>query len=110
MRTFNFEQLAQLARTDPEAFERERIRLLRAAVEAAPPHQKERAEQTFRRIQAMRSASRTPLESALLASRAMCASLEELQDAMNGAVAVMAIEKARISSAGAVAALKTDRT
>lgn len=100
---FDFEKLAQLAKSDPKAFEAERLRLLREVVDAAPPHLKPRAERTLMRIQATRAVARTSLESALLASRAMLASFEELRSAMNEMVAAMAIEKARLSSATAVA-------
>ena len=100
MMQFDFDRMAALAQRDRQAFEAERIRLLREAIDARP-EMKARGEQTLLRIEATRDVATDPLESALLASRLMWMALEELRQALNCGIAAIAIEKARISSLSA---------
>ncbi len=59
--TFDFDQWAELARTDPEGFETRRKALIDAVIEAAPEGRRQRLVGLQWRIDQVRRLSRTPL-------------------------------------------------
>jgi hypothetical protein len=68
---FDFAGWARLAREDPQAFERERARLIGQLIEAAPAEQRPRLEALQWRVEQVRRLSRTPLAACLKLSSMM---------------------------------------
>jgi hypothetical protein len=57
----DFESWSELARSDPQAFEARRTRLLEEIIRSAPPHRQDRLRRLQWRIDQIRRTSRTPL-------------------------------------------------
>jgi hypothetical protein len=98
----DFDVLMALHQRDPEAFEEFRRRLLREAVEYAPPVHHPALERLLRRIEEARKTAATPMEAALIASRMMQESLsmlhntwEEALHAVAGLQTALLIERMR---------------
>jgi len=68
---FDFQEWARLAREDPDAFERERARLIGELIGAAPPEMRHRLEALQWRVEQVRRRSRTPLSACLKISAMM---------------------------------------
>ncbi|HHM06196.1 MAG TPA: DUF3135 domain-containing protein [Gammaproteobacteria bacterium] len=58
---FDFDGWARLARTDPEAFEQQREKVLRAVINEAPPHMRRRLAGVQWRVDMERRRSNSPL-------------------------------------------------
>lgn len=86
---FDFEAWAALAKTDPEAFEAQRRRLIAQTIEAMPPHQRARLRGLQWRIDMERARYRHPLASCAWMFNQMWSAVygkEGLVDALNGHV------------------------
>lgn len=101
-----FDVLVSIAQQDPEAFENFRRRLLREAVDEAPPEHRESLEQLLVRIEDARSEATSPAEAAGIAFRMMTDSVAQLQDgweqaldAMAGLQTALLLERLRRASA-----------
>jgi hypothetical protein len=81
---FNFDEWAELAKSDPAEFEERRQQTLRVAIEQAPARHRRRLEGTLFRIEANRAKAKSPLHHAILASQLMWASFEEMRASLNG--------------------------
>lgn len=98
----DFDVLIALHRDDPEALNTFRRRLLRSAVDHAPPEHRPSLEQLLLRIEAARDAADSPMEAAVTAFRMMRDSTSQLHSAWERAVqsvaelhAVLLIERVR---------------
>ena len=80
---FNFDEWAELARSDPAEFEERRQHTLRVAVEQAPARHRRKLEGTLFRIEANRAKAKNPLHHAILAAQLMWASFEEMRASLN---------------------------
>jgi hypothetical protein len=80
---FNFDEWAELAKTDPAEFEQRRKKALRVAVEQAPARQRRKLEGTLFRIEANRARAKNPLHHAILASQMMWAAFEQMRESLN---------------------------
>jgi Protein of unknown function (DUF3135) len=80
---FNFDEWAELAKSDPAEFEERRQQTLRVAVEQAPARHRRKLEGTLFRIEANRAKAKNPLHHAILASQLMWASFEEMRASLN---------------------------
>jgi hypothetical protein len=74
----DFETLCALHRDDPESFEYFRTKLLREAMDSAPPIHHPALEKLLCGIERRREAAATPMEAVIAASRAMQDSMEQL--------------------------------
>lgn len=86
---FDFEAWAALAKTDPEAFEAQRRRLIAQTIETMPPHQRARLRGLQWRIDMERARYRHPLASCAWMFNQMWSAVygkEGLVDALNGHV------------------------
>lgn len=79
----DFDTLRQLFQQDPEAFETFRKRMLDDAVARCPAWYRQNMQHVLMRIEIARQAASTPLESLAYATRLMCESLDELNDALH---------------------------
>ena len=77
---FEFEDWANLYKTDPEAFEMRRGAALEAYIQQAPEENRQRLEQTLFRIEMARKTSKSPLQAAINASKLMWESYGKLRD------------------------------
>ncbi|MGE0383912.1 MAG: DUF3135 domain-containing protein [Gammaproteobacteria bacterium] len=68
---FDFDTWAALAKSDPEAFERQRTELLDAAIASAPEHMQRRLHGLQWRLDQIRSHSRTPMAACIRMSSQM---------------------------------------
>ena len=80
---FNFDEWAELAKSDPAEFEERRQQTLRVAVEQAPARHRRKLEGTLFRIEANRAKAKNPLHHAILAAQLMWASFEEMRASLN---------------------------
>jgi hypothetical protein len=74
----DFDTLHALHREDPEAFEHFRTKVLREALDSAPPRHHPALEKLLCSIEHRREAASTPMEALIAASRAMQDSVEQL--------------------------------
>jgi hypothetical protein len=74
----DFDTLRALYQDDPEAFEQFRTKVLRDALDSAPPAHHPSLEKLLRSIEQRREAAATPLEAVISASRAMQDAMEQL--------------------------------
>lgn len=98
----DFDVLITLHERDPDAFERLRRNLLRAAVDSAPPAYRTSLERVLDRIEDARASAATPAESALVAFQMMNDSVRQLRNHWDDALcaaaqlqAALLIERAR---------------
>lgn len=82
---FDFDSLARLARTDPEAFEARRQALFESAFAEIPPCRQGAARAALARVQVRMAGARSPAERLALAMAALAGSVNQLQQEM-GAV------------------------
>ncbi|MES2935838.1 MAG: DUF3135 domain-containing protein [Pseudomonadota bacterium] len=80
----DFDTLSALYKTDPQAFEELRLKLLNDAVNAAPARHRPALRQTLRQIEQARCDAATPMEATTMAFRLMCDSWAELHVAWTG--------------------------
>lgn len=80
---FNFDEWAELARSDPAEFEEKRQQTLRVAIEQAPARHRRKLEGTLFLIEANRAKAKNPLHRAILAAQLMWASFEEMRASLN---------------------------
>ncbi|AXK40457.1 DUF3135 domain-containing protein [Crenobacter cavernae] len=90
----DFDALAALYRQDPLAFEELRHRLLRAEVDAAPPEQRPRLEQTLSLIELTRRAAKNPMHAVVLANRLMWSAFWRLHRVLNEGTPLTPYEQA----------------
>lgn len=79
-----FEVLVTLYRNDPQAFEAFRRHALREAIKQAPPQHRPALEALLEKIEHARQAAGSPMEAAIVASRMMSDSADQLFDAWTG--------------------------
>jgi hypothetical protein len=96
----DFDTLAALHRDDPDAFEHFRRKLLKEALDSAPPVHQPALQELLGSIERTREASATPMDAVIAASRAM-------QD--SAARMVKAWGQARVLAAGWQTALVIER-
>jgi hypothetical protein len=89
MSNFNFEELAELYQNNPEEFEKKRMSMLEAFIESAPEDHQHSLRQTLFRIEMTRKTSKSPLQSALNASKLMWESYGKLRDVLEEAAEVV---------------------
>ena len=62
---FDFDAWAELARTDPEAFEKERNKAIEAVIEEAPPRSREQLRRVQWKLDSIRDTAPTPMAACL---------------------------------------------
>lgn len=67
----DFDTWSEMARTDPEAFERMRLAAIDSVIDSAPPENRERLRRLQWRIDQERRLARTPMAACLRISRMM---------------------------------------
>ena len=82
---FDFDKWAQLARDDPEAFERQREATVRALIATAPPEHRQRLEGLQFRLNMERQRSGTPLGACVRMNTLMWAGFHRLRKELNAA-------------------------
>jgi hypothetical protein len=80
---FDFDKWAQLARDDPDEFERRREALLRATIAAAPSEHRQRLERLQFRLDMERRRSDSPLGSCVRLNSLMWAGFHRLRKHLN---------------------------
>jgi hypothetical protein len=90
LRLPDFDVLVALHQHEPEAFEAFRRRMLRQAVDVAPPAHRPALEQLLHRIEEERAAAVTPFDAAAKAMRMMAESVGKLHDAWEQALEAVA--------------------
>jgi hypothetical protein len=101
MSGFNFKEWSDLYETDPVAFEAKKDAILLELVEKAPARSKKALEHTLFRIRMSRQRSKTPLQSAIEASKLMWEAFGKLRselDALVGATKAAALEAQGLKS------------
>lgn len=98
----DFDELMAFYQRDPQGFEEFRRQALRAAVDRAPLAHRPALDGLLDRIELARQSAESPLEAAIIASRMMRESAEQLLDAWDdvqeeiaGLQAAAVIERAR---------------
>lgn len=101
----DFDVLMAMHQHDPEALERFRRHVLRAAVDNAPEEHRPSLERLLVEIETARTSAATPMEAAVNAFRLMQASVvrlhdgwEKALDAVAGLQTTLVIERARATS------------
>ncbi len=77
---FEFDDWSNLYKTDPQAFEQRRGAALETFIQEAPEHTRLRLQQTLFRIEMARKTAKSPLQSAISASKLMWESYGKLRD------------------------------
>ncbi|MDD5240792.1 MAG: DUF3135 domain-containing protein [Sulfuricella sp.] len=80
---FDFNELADLARTDPDGFTRRRLALIQGAIANAPEKNHVRLERLQFRIDAKRRLARTPMKACLQISSMMWDSFSDLRETLS---------------------------
>ena len=94
----DFDELASLARQDPDAFEALRADLLEQCVQCAPPHMHRRLRGMVFELNASRQASQSPLANCLDASGKMWKAFDELRIQLNAVVRPEALSEEELAS------------
>lgn len=94
----DFDELATLAREDPEAFEVLRDELLERCVQCAPPRMHRRLRGMVFELNASRRTSQSPLANCLDASGRMWKAFDELRVQLNGLVRPEALSDEELAS------------
>ncbi len=84
---FDWETWSELARTDPEAFERKRKEAIEALIASAPEHQRKRLIGLQSRVDLERQRSSSALGACIRVSNLMWRSFDELQRSLNSLMA-----------------------
>lgn len=99
----DFDEMMALHQKDPKALEALREKMIRDAVDSAPPEYRPALEHTVFQINRARELASTPLEAAAAAGRLMSKSSEQLHSALDhlqheaaGQQAAMVLEKLRM--------------
>lgn len=77
---FNFKEWSDLYQVDPEAYERRRGAVLEHFIQSADPDNRLALEQTLFKLEMIRKRAKTPLKSAIEASKLMWESFGKLQE------------------------------
>jgi len=77
---FNFKEWSDLYQVDPEAYERRRGAVLEHFIQSADPDSRLALEQTLFKLEMVRKRAKTPLKSAIEASKLMWESFGKLQE------------------------------
>ncbi|MEM7377348.1 MAG: DUF3135 domain-containing protein [Pseudomonadota bacterium] len=94
----DFDELATLARDNPEAFEQLRSELLEQCVQCAPPRMHRRLRGLVFELDAQRQTSQSPLAACLDASGRMWKSFDELRVQLNAVVRPEALSEEELAS------------
>jgi len=94
----DFDELAELASTDPEQFEVLRAQLLEQCVQCAPPSMHRRLRGLVFELDAARQTAASPLASCLDASGRMWQSFDALRVQLNAAVRPEALSEEELAS------------
>lgn len=98
----NFDQMMALHQKDPKALEALRDKMIREAIDSAPPEYRPALEHTVFQMDRARELASTPLEAAAAAGRLMSKSSDQLHSALDhlqheaaGQEAAMVLQKLR---------------